>query len=127
MQYELNRVQEFRNKHGFISRELKPNEDLVDVGLGMMALAGATKDVSFQLIVEEAAEILMAAGSGDRSAFIDGLGDLLYVIIGRALEYNVDLNEVFERIHRSNMTKQVSNERCSDKGNTYVPPYFGDL
>jgi predicted HAD superfamily Cof-like phosphohydrolase len=127
MQYQLTRVQEFRTKHGFVQRELQPSERLVDIGTSMLGLATLTDDVSFELIIEEAAEIVLAAGLGDRTKFIDGLGDLLYVVLGRALEYNVDIAEVFERIHRSNMTKQVSTERVSDKGDTYQPPYLGDL
>ena len=35
----------------------------------------------------------------------DALGDLLYVVNGMALEFGIPLDDVFDEIHRSNMSK----------------------
>lgn len=57
------------------------------------------------LILEEASEVAEALADGDEIALADALGDLLYVLIGTAATYDIPLSEVFDEIHRSNMTK----------------------
>jgi predicted HAD superfamily Cof-like phosphohydrolase len=48
------------------------------------------------LIIEEAAETLLAIMSSDDVEFADGLGDLDYVIEGAAITFGIDLQEGFE-------------------------------
>ena len=57
------------------------------------------------LIVEEAAETVAAIESGNLVEAIDGMCDLLYVTLGTAVEFGVDLTPFFEEVHRSNMEK----------------------
>ncbi len=58
-----------------------------------------------QLIEEEWVELIEARELGNIIEIADALGDLLYVVYGAAIEYGIPIDEVFEEIHRSNMTK----------------------
>lgn len=79
------------------------------------------------LMMEELAEVLRALEDGDELALLDGLADLLYVVYGTAVSYNLPLDEAFEEVHRSNMTKRPNGPRCRDKGPDYEPPNLKDL
>ncbi len=69
------------------------------------------------LITEEYIELMEAAGDydfvngrpSDMVAVIDGAIDLLYVTYGLLNVLNVDADELFDIIHKSNMTKRVRN------------------
>lgn len=61
------------------------------------------------LINEEFQEFVQAARDQDIVAVADALGDLLYVVVGAALEYGIPLDSVVEEIHRSNMSKLDEN------------------
>lgn len=55
----------------------------------------------------------------------DDLADLLYVVYGAANAFGIDIGEVFEEVHRSNMTKFIDGHRREDgkwvKGPSYSP------
>lgn len=55
----------------------------------------------------------------------DAIADLLYVVLGAAVAWGIDLNRVFEEVHRSNMTKFIDGYRRADgkwvKGPSYTP------
>ncbi len=59
----------------------------------------------YHLIDEELSEFLDAMSKQDLVAVADALGDLLYVVYGAAVSYGIDLEPVFNEIHRSNMSK----------------------
>lgn len=56
----------------------------------------------------------------------DAIGDLLYVVLGAAVTWGIDIGPVFEEIHRSNMSKFIDGSRREDgkwiKGPSYTPP-----
>ncbi|HEX9136573.1 MAG TPA: hypothetical protein VF905_06475 [Nitrospirota bacterium] len=54
------------------------------------------EDLRAKLIIEEAAETLLAIMSSDSVEFADGLGDLDYVIEGAAITFGIDLQEMFD-------------------------------
>src|SRR5438105_7080967 len=58
-----------------------------------------------RLIQEEADELKDAAESGNLAHAIKELCDLLYVVLGAANAYGVDIEPFFAEVHRSNMTK----------------------
>lgn len=64
-------------------------------------------DLRRNLIDEEAAEFREAKTLTEVK---DALGDLLYVVYGAAICYGIDLEPIFEEIHRSNMTKLWTDE-----------------
>lgn len=57
------------------------------------------------LIEEELQELKEAQEDGDIVEIADALGDLVYVVIGEAIEYGIDLDAVMAEIQRSNLSK----------------------
>jgi predicted HAD superfamily Cof-like phosphohydrolase len=60
---------------------------------------------------EENDEYLQAAQQGDLTEIADALGDMLYILCGTLLEHGLQhkIEEVFEEIHRSNLSKLDEN------------------
>ena len=61
----------------------------------------------FNLMDEENKEYLQAAQNNDLVEVADALGDMLYILCGTILEHGMQykIEEVFEEIQRSNMSK----------------------
>lgn len=57
------------------------------------------------LIDEEVEELREANLNRDIVEVADALADIIYVACGTALVYGIDLEAVFEEVHRSNMAK----------------------
>ena len=81
-------------------------------GLGvsenMQADLGSAKNMlRFNLMDEENKEYLEAATANDMTEVADALGDMLYILCGTILEHGMQykIEEVFEEIQRSNMSK----------------------
>lgn len=79
------------------------------------------------LIEEELAELRNAGEVRNLVGIADALGDLLYVVYGAAVTYGIDLEPVFQEIHRSNLSKgdpQVVRRPDGKilKGEHYSPP-----
>lgn len=71
-----------------------------------------TLDLRLKLVDEELEELKLAcdyyAATKEHDAkleIIDAITDLLYVVVGFAVTYGIDLDLAFERVHESNMTK----------------------
>ena len=64
-----------------------------------------TIDLRTKLIDEEFEELKTAFANENLIEIADALGDLLYVIYGTANSCGIDLQNVFDEIHKSNMTK----------------------
>lgn len=58
-----------------------------------------------RLLDEEVNELRAAVGSGDIIGIADALADIVYIACGTAHVYGIDLDAVFDEVHRSNMTK----------------------
>ncbi len=61
----------------------------------------------YKLMREENEEYLEAANDGDLVEVADALGDMLYILCGTIIEHGLQhkIEEVFEEIQRSNMSK----------------------
>jgi predicted HAD superfamily Cof-like phosphohydrolase len=61
----------------------------------------------FNLMKEENEEYLEAAENNDLVEVADALGDMLYILCGTIIEHGMQdkIEEVFNEIHRSNMSK----------------------
>lgn len=66
----------------------------------------ATKNLRMSLMTEELHELEMAMGYDDLMRVADNLCDLLYVVIGAAITYGMDLEPLFDEVHRANMAKK---------------------
>ena len=81
-------------------------------GLGVknqpVAHLGEEKNLlRYKLMREENEEYLEAANNGDLIEVADALGDMLYILCGTIIEHGMQkvIEEVFEEIQRSNMSK----------------------
>lgn len=70
-------------------------------------LSKADIELRFNLMKEENEEYLEAAMEGDLVEVADALGDMLYILCGTILKHGMQdkIEEVFEEIQRSNMSK----------------------
>ncbi len=70
-------------------------------------LGTAKNQLRFNLMDEENREYLEAANNNDLVEVADALGDMLYILCGTILEHGMQhkIEEVFEEIQRSNMSK----------------------
>lgn len=68
-----------------------------------------------------------------RAKLLKELADLQYVLSGMAVSFNLPLDEAFERVHASNLSKLVDGKplKRADgkflKGPNYQPPHLEDL
>ena len=78
-----------------------------------------------RLILEELSEYNKAYACRNIVEIADALADLLYVVYGTAAEHGIDIDRVFEEVHRSNMTKADGHLDESGKWikpDNYEPP-----
>lgn len=63
------------------------------------------REVRIKLLKEEFEEYLDGENLDDIVQIADALSDMLYIIFGTAIAYGLNLKELFDEVHRSNMTK----------------------
>lgn len=84
----------------------------LDVSETQQASLGLGKNLlRYKLMREENEEYLDAAMQGDLTEVADALGDMLYILCGTIISHGMQhkIEEVFEEIHRSNMSKLGEN------------------
>ena len=115
-------------------------EDITDMGNGDLMI------MRMELIEEEVDEVarelptFFTDGQSvyldrvDKAALTKELADLLYVTYGMAVTFGLPIDEVFERVHQSNMSKLGDDGKPlyrDDgkvlKGPNYQPPKLDDL
>ena len=80
------------------------------------------------LALEELAEWLEAHATGDIVAAADAWADRAYVLFGDAVATGLPATELFNEVHRSNMTKSGAGRTGKGiKGDEYQPPNIGPL
>ena len=59
-----------------------------------------------------------------RLEIADALADLLYVVFGTCVSYGIPIDEVFEEVHKSNMSKSTKLDEYGKtiKGDEFKPP-----
>ena len=70
-----------------------------------------TRELRLELIQEELDELSDAIADRDMIQIADALTDLLYVVYGAGHTFGLDLDECFQEVHRSNMSKLGENGR----------------
>lgn len=68
------------------------------------------------LIAEEFDEILIAYARGELVGILDGLVDLVYVIIGTAIQSNLPFEDAWILIHQANMRKERADPNDHHQG-----------
>ncbi|BBM37037.1 nucleoside triphosphate pyrophosphohydrolase family protein [Pseudoleptotrichia goodfellowii] len=94
-------------------------------------LENGKENLRFELMKEENEEYLEAAKNGDIVEVADALGDMMYILCGTIIEHGMQhiIEEVFDEIHRSNLSKLDENgnpiyreDGKVIKGPNYFPP-----
>jgi predicted HAD superfamily Cof-like phosphohydrolase len=75
-----------------------------------------------RLIQEEFDELQEAMQEKDLPSIAKELADLLYVVYGTAVSLGIDMEPVFQEVHRSNMSKVGGHKR--DDGKWVKPPTY---
>ena len=96
MKKQLNHVEKFHDTFR-IPNKYSPTATIED----------SLIDLRFRLMSEENEEYLEAAKSGNLVEVADALGDMMYILCGTILSHGMQhkIEEVFEEIQRSNMSK----------------------
>ena len=81
-----------------------------------------TKQLRVRLIQEEFDELKEAMATGNLAAVAKELADLLYVTYGTAVSYGIDMEPVFQEVHRSNLSKVGGYKR--EDGKWVKPPTY---
>lgn len=88
----------------------------------------ATHDLRVRLVVEEWNELAAAVppdGGVDLPAMTDAIADLIYVLIGMAWAWGVDLRPVWKAVHAANLSKKGGPRRDDgkqQKPENWLPP-----
>ena len=75
-----------------------------------------------RLIQEEFDELQEAMQEKDLPSIAKELADLLYVVYGTAVSLGIDMEPVFQEVHRSNMSKVGGHKR--EDGKWVKPPTY---
>ena len=89
-----------------------------------------TRILRKRLIQEEFDELQEAMREKDLPSIAKELADLLYVVYGTAVSLGIDMEPVFQEVHRSNMSKVGGHKREDGKWvkpPTYSPARLEDL
>jgi predicted HAD superfamily Cof-like phosphohydrolase len=89
-------------------------------------LDDAIKDLRNALIQQELGEFERATNDKNPVKIADALADLLYVIYGTGVSYEIDLEPIFKEVRESNMSKRAPDARVINgrihKAKNYRPP-----
>ena len=87
----------------------------------------STRELRLELISEEFSELAQAIDDRDMIQIADALTDLLYVVYGAGHAFGIDLDECFQEVHSSNMSKLGPNGKPIHREDGKVmkgPGYF---
>ena len=76
------------------------------------------------LLKEEVNEFLQSHFPPDEDNLVlaaDAIADIIYVLIGTALEYGIPLPEVWDEVHRTNMAKTIPEVHKNEQGKVMKP------
>ena len=117
MRVAQERVREFMEFHHRVTADVPTTVD--------EALAHQRHD----FIAEENNEYIRACLEEDLVEIADAIGDLLYVVLGAAVQHGIDIQPIFDEIHRSNMTKTPLDPVTGKggKGPSFEQPRIAEL
>jgi len=97
----FNKIQEFHKAFGLAITD-KPQTDVFD--------NTALVRLRLGLIDEEVGELHQAVKDNNFTEVIDALTDILYVVYGAGASFGIDLDDAYDIVHKSNMTKLCNTE-----------------
>lgn len=100
---EQSMVEEFHRKFGIVVQGAPT--DLTD----------ETKQLRVRLIQEEFDELRESMAAGNLASVAKEMADLLYVVYGTAVSYGIDMEPIFQEVHRSNLSKVGGYKRADGK------------
>lgn len=141
-------VQEFHVKYGFSvnknlldegskivfdSRDLEYTAERIEILVRTIKhaanagrIGGDDRLYRMYLILGEALEVCRALDVRDEIELADGITDLNYVTTGTGVTYGLPIMALFKEVHKSNMTKELSDTRDDEtrdvKTNSFIPP-----
>lgn len=147
MKNEFLQVRDFHVKHGFLTAKkvsdcegalktqanlsellTKMCEGIKDEAINLQEIKRDPRLYRMYLILEEVEELNAAMYVRDEVQMLDALEDLLYVVIGTAVTFNFPLEEGWQEVHKSNMSKKVRDPqvdpRMRNKGPNFVKADF---
>ncbi len=74
-----------------------------------------TRALRKELIREETGELFDAMDAVDLADIADGIVDSIYVLLGTAVSYGIDIRPVWDIVHRANMAKEGGTTREDGK------------
>lgn len=116
------KVEEFHLAMGMTNGKWPPTEDEITLRM--------------KLIDEENEEVFQEfhqANGLKKEKIAKELADLLYVVYGTAVSFGIPIDEVFDEVHKSNMSKLVDGKPVKRedgkvlKGPNYKPPQFDHI
>ena len=125
MKKQLNAVKQFHTSFGLGVSETPKN-----------CLGESVNVLRYNLMKEENEEYLEAVQNKDIVEIADALGDMLYILCGTIIEHGLQykIEEVFDEIQRSNMSKLGNNglpiyreDGKVMKGPNYFKPDFTEI
>ncbi len=142
MSHLTEKVEDFMRTQGFpVSQTLEDRtcfdgrQALSDVVTPLRVLDGALRRTAnedlrvarLHLIVEETFELARGLKDLDEVDVADALTDLLYVVVGSFVTWGLPMEELFDEVHRSNMTKNTDGGHKPGKGETFSPPNLAKI
>ncbi len=73
------------------------------------------------LVEEEYEELMAADWDDDLVEVADGITDLVYVLMGMALEYGIPMNPIWDEVHKTNMAKAEGGVHRNSAGKIIKP------
>lgn len=101
--------QAFRDVRDFIEKFAQPIDQPLHTD------GGHLKAMRMLLIAEETEELADALFRNDRADVADALADLIYVAIGAAITFGIDLRPVWQAVQATNMAKEGGGVREDGK------------
>lgn len=74
-----------------------------------------TIDLRMDLLEEEVEELSENLRGGNLVKTADALGDIMYVVIGTAISCGINLQPIWDEVHRTNMLKEGGGRRDDGK------------
>lgn len=117
MRVEQEKVEAFHQKYGQLAPEA-PELGSPEEG-----------ERRYKIMREELDEYDEAIIHGDLVKVADAIADLLYTALGTAVHHGIDIQPIFDEVHRSNMTKDYdpASFKRAVKGPTFEPARVAEV